>query len=697
MSKKDHGVLARDQWYRYIYARDKGHTEFVRKADRCENFVAGKQWDELDLAALRRTRRPALTINKILATLETIMGEQIENRSEVSFQPKSGSPQETAEALNKIWMHIAQQNQLEWARSDVFLDGLIRSRGFFDVRLNFDDNAFGEVRISPENPKNVVVDPDAEEYDPDKWEDVFLTKWMSPNNIAVLYGKDFANELKGRDGSNYTWGFDSIELDRERFAGRGDHRSITESNPDNDVTRHIRTLDRQHHVLDNHEHFVDPRTGDMRPIPEEWDRNRIAHTVEKLGLLTTKKLIRRVRWTVTADDLVLHDDWSPYKHMTLVPYFPHFRYGNTIGKVENMLGPQELLNKTTSQELHVINTTANSGWKIKSGSLINMTVEELEASGSKTGLVLELNDTKDAEKINPNGVPPGLDRLSYKADEFLKDVSSVSDSMRGFDREDVAAKAIAAKQQRGAVSMVKPLDNLKRTDFILARNVLDMVQVFYTEARTVRITKNSYTGEYEEVAVNQETPEGTIAADLTVGEYDIVITSVPARATLEDSQFEQAATMRRDLGVQIPDKVIIENSRLQRKSEIIKQIDGDKESPEAQAAAELEQRGAQAEVAAREAEAAQKGADAQLKQAKAQKEMREAVEGPDTAMQQAQAAAELELKREEMHLRLQLQREEMQGRLARERERMQQDAAIKAAQAALDAEKSKAGATGQIN
>ena len=152
MSKKDHGVLARDQWYRYIYARDKGHTEFVRKADRCENFVAGKQWDELDLAALRRTRRPALTINKILATLETIMGEQIENRSEVSFQPKSGSPQETAEALNKIWMHIAQQNQLEWARSDVFLDGLIRSRGFFDVRLNFDDNAFGEVRISPENP-----------------------------------------------------------------------------------------------------------------------------------------------------------------------------------------------------------------------------------------------------------------------------------------------------------------------------------------------------------------------------------------------------------------------------------------------------------------------------------------------------------------------------------------------------------------
>ena len=89
------------------------------------------------------------------------------------FRPASGGRVEIAEALTKVWMQIAQNNQLPWVRSAVFDDGIIRSRGFYDVRLDFDDNMQGEVRITPLNSKNVVVDPDAEEYDPDYWNDVF--------------------------------------------------------------------------------------------------------------------------------------------------------------------------------------------------------------------------------------------------------------------------------------------------------------------------------------------------------------------------------------------------------------------------------------------------------------------------------------------------------------------------------------------
>jgi hypothetical protein len=673
MSAKDEGTVCRDQWYRYVYCRDRGHGDFVRKSDTCEDFFAGLQWCESDLAKLREVKRPALTINKILSTMETIMGEQIENRSEVSFQPKSGSPAETAEALNRVWMHIAQQNQLSWVRSDVFADGLIRSRGFYDVRLDFDDNVFGEVRIDKLNPKNVVVDPDAEDYDPDRWEDVFVSKWYSPNALAVLYGKDKAALLEDRTGSSYVWGFDSVELQRERFSGRGPDPRGGQSDSDHSVSRHIRVLDRQHHVLDKTEHFVDPRTGDLRPIPDGWDRDRIALALERYGLLTTEKLVQRLRWTVTADDVLLHDAWSPYKHFTVVPYFPHFRYGRTIGKVENLLGPQELLNKSVSQELHVINTTANSGWKIKSGALMNMTVEELEARGAQTGLVLELDNPASAEKITPNQVPSGLDRLSYKAEEYIKGVSSVSDSMQGFDREDVAAKAIAAKQQRGAVTLIKPLDNLQRTDWLLARAVLDMVQCYYTEERTLRITRNSYTGEAEEFTVNQVGAEGRIANDLTVGEYDIVITSVPARATLEDSQFEQAVSLR-ELGVPIPDSVLIENSRLQRKAEIVKQIEGDKDSPQAQAQAQLAQRGAEAEVAEKEAQARQKQADAQLKQAKAQKEAASAGQEQDSLQaEREKAAGQLQLQAAKDQGQLELAREKHQQELAMERERHTQD------------------------
>jgi hypothetical protein len=323
---------------------------------------------------------------------------------------------------------------------------------------------------------------------------------------------------------------------------------------------------------------------------------------------------------VIADNCRLHDDWSPYKHFTVVPYFPYFRRGVTVGLVENLLGPQELLNKVSSQELHVINTTANSGWKVKSGALINMTVEELEQKGAQTGLVVEVTETDALEKIQPNQVPTGLDRITYKAEEHIKTISGVPDSAQGFDREDVAAKAIQAKRQAASTNLVKPMDSLTRSDHILARNVLDLVQQFYTEERIMTITHDEATGETETFAVNQPTPAGQIINDLTLGEYDVVVSSVPRRETLEDSQFEQATALR-EMGVMIPDSVLIDSSRLMNKKEIIKQMEGDKTSPEAQEAAELQRRAQAAEVAKAEGEAAQKAADAQLKGAKTQETM----------------------------------------------------------------------------
>lgn len=625
-------TLAQKTWARYAWARDNGHSKFVEKADKCERFFAGDQWDKADIAKLNAVRRPALTINKIISTVGNVMGEQIFKRAETSFRPRSGAPEEISNILTKVYRQISDNNQLDWKRSDMFADGIITSRGFLDVRLDYNDAMQGEVRIENLNSKNVVIDPDGEDYDPDTWSEVFTTKWVTADDIAVMYSKDDAALLRNRDSMFSPYGYDSILDGRDRFGDRinpaysGDFDFTS-------VQRNIRQIERQYRVLDRQKHFVDPRTGDMRPIPEEFDRNKIAFFVDNYGLNVTSKLVRRIKWTVIADNVKLHDDWSPYKHFTVVPYFPYFRKGNTIGLVENLLGSQELLNKVSSQELHVVNTTANSGWKVKAGALSNMTVEELEEKGAQTGLVIEVNgDLDDVDKIQPNQVPQGLDRISYKAEEHIKTISGVSDSMQGFDREDVAAKAIQAKQQAGSTNLAKPLDSLTRSDFILARNVLDLIQEFYTEERLMTIVHDEATGETENFSINQanpqsqeeheageeaENPYSEIVNDLTLGEYDVVVSSVPKRDTLEDSQFEQAKAMR-ELGVDIEDSVLIEASRLMNKKDIIKAIKAKATSPQAQAAAQLQQRAQEAEVGKTEAETTHKQADAQLKGAKTQ-------------------------------------------------------------------------------
>jgi hypothetical protein len=600
---------------------------FIEKADKCEHFTTGDQWRIDDLNSLAIQRRPALTINKILSTLSTILGEQINNRAEILFRPANGvADSGVAEALTKVWMQIAQNNQMPWVRSELFADGLIRSRGFVDMRLDFTDSMQGEIRIENLNSKNVVIDPDAEEYDPDKWMDVITTKWMTPQDIATLYSQEDADYLRDKDGSSFMYGYDSIDRVRDRFGGLQPLAGYYSTVEPHGLRRNIRVLDRQYRRLDKQLHFVDVKTGDMRPVPVSWDRNKIADFLSKSNgnLSTMKKLVKRIRWTVVADNVVLHDDWSPYKHFTVVPYFPFFRYGLTVGVVENLLGPQELLNKVSSQELHVVNTTANSGWKIRAGALKNMSIEELEQKGASSGLVLELDDTAAAEKITPNATPQGLDRISYKAEEHIKTISAVSDSMQGFDREDVAAKAIAYKTQRGAASMSKIMDNLERSDWLLARNALDIVQEYYTEERMITITHSDASHDSEQITVNQYDDEtGEILNDLTLGEYSIIVTSTPARASMEDSQFEQAMAMR-EQGVQIPDSFIIESSRLLRKADILKAMEGDKDSAEAKAAAALKQRSDEAQVAKLEAEVADKQADAKLRMAKVEKEIADA-------------------------------------------------------------------------
>jgi hypothetical protein len=699
--------VTNEQWLRYRYCVERGHHDFVQKADKCDKFFAGDQWQQTDLDALTLARRPALTINKIISTISTLQGEQIYNRNEVLFRPAAGASSETADALSKVWMQIAQQNQLPWVRSDVFADGVIRSRGFYDVRLNFAGSMIGEVQIGQLNSKNVVIDPDAEEYDPDFWSDVFITKWLTYQDIATLYGQEDADYLKDRDGTVFPYAYDSIEKARDRFSGNG-NGDFGGSYSDMDKTgvrRNIRVLERQHRKLVKQKHFVDIATGDTNPIPDGWDRNKIASMMERAAgsINVISKQVKRIRWTVTADHVALHDDWSPYQHFTVVPYFPQFRYGRTIGVVENLLSSQEMLNKVSSQELHVVNTTANSGWKVKAGALRNMSIEDLETAGAQTGLVLELDDITSAEKITPNSTPSGLDRISYKAEEHIKTISNISDSMQGNDREDVAAKAIAYKTQRGSVNMTKVLDNLERTDWILARNVLALVQGYYTEERMVRITHDDVTQEAEELEVNKVEDDGEILNDLTLGEYSIIITSTPYRASLEDSQFEQAKALR-ELGVKIPDSVLIENSRLMRRAEIVKQMQAEASSPQAQAEAALNMRHLEATVGKTEAEVHDKQADTKLKLSRAAKEdvtTAQEAQGGDGAevaklqMEERKLEAELEFKRqelemkkEEMALKLQFEQQKHAQDMEMKQQQHQQDAVIKQQQAAQAAQQS---------
>lgn len=652
--------VAREAAYRYAYMRDTGHLDFVDKARKCEDFFAGIQWDKTDLAKLAATKRPALTINKVLNTISNVAGEQLFNRSMVSYRPAKNGTAETADALSKVFMQISQNNRLPWVRSNVFLDGCITGRGYYDARLDFDDSLMGEVRISTLPPNSVLLDPDAADYEMKDWLDVTVSRWLPLPMVELLYGKKVRDELQKMPEDYCPYDFmEAGDWIADKFSNNSDLDSMTfksyypADEAGNDYRR-VRILDRQYKELAILEYFVDIETGDLREVPRTWDRNHIAEFLRqnpKLG--TIKKKGFKIGWSVTAGNVVLHDKESPYKYFTVIPFFPHFRRGRTIGIVENLIGPQELLNKTRSQILHILNTTANSGWKVKQGTMVNMEDEDLREEGAETGFVAVVREMDGLEKLTPNQIPTGLDRVGFLAEEDIKNISGVSDYQTGFAREDVAAKAVKFNQARGTTNLATVLDNLNRTDTLLAERILSMVQRFYTEPRLVNITGSGLGAEDEQLMVNEITPEGSILRDLTLGEYSVVVTSEPERDNYEDTQFDQAVRLRTEVGVEIPDSVIIETSKLRNKQEILAILNGNKSDEQLQFEEELTRRNSIADLLIKEAEAKDKDADANLKAIRAQKENIEAQKLLINNEQDIDPETMLQMKLEAYKIRLQ--------------------------------------------
>ena len=657
LNKAEELSLAKSQWDCYTRARDSGHEEYIDMAKKCDMYYRGDQWDEFDMQQLDDQGRPALTINTILPTINAVLGEQSTKKADIQFKPRGGGNQKTADVLTQVYSQIADNNKLEWIENQVFSDGLIQDRGYFDVRIDFSDHVQGEVRVEAKDPLDILIDPDAKHYDPRTWNEIFESKWMSIDEVEEVYGQDKADKLRMLAETGTTLGADSMEYEEERYGDTDEHNYGQQfpGDPENArMLRAIRVIERQYYRLKDCMFYLDPVTGDMRDVPYNWSKKKREEFADQFGLDIMTKTVRKVRWTVTADTVVLFDDWSPYKNFTIVPYFPYFRRGKPFGMVRNLLSPQEQLNKITSQELHIVNTTANSGWIVENGSLAGMTADDLEEHGAETGLVLEFNrGSTPPAKIPPNQIPTGLDRLGQKAAANIKQISGITDAMLGMDSAEVSGVAIQAKQNRGSTMLQVPLTNLSKTRQYLAESILSLVQSFYTEERVIQITDESdpYKSRVP-LRVNEMTPEGEVVNDLQLGEYDVVVSSAPARDNFDEMQFAEAISLRQ-AGVPIPNDMIVEYSHLSRKADVadrIRKMEGN--APPTQEQIQLQKfqmesqiRSTQLEIAKLEAEVANLQTQAAVNVAKVDQ-----IES-EPQLKIAELQSKIQGKREELDLR----------------------------------------------
>lgn len=555
-------------WNRMSYGLRRGHDDYMTRAKRLEGIYlgGGRQWKTEDREEVEGNGRPAFEFNGVLPKINTAIGYQIANRMDIGFKPRGGmADQELATTMSKLAMQIADQNSLHWLETEVFADGLIQQRGYFELIMSYEDTALGEARLSVLDPFDVIPDPDAKSYDPDGWADVITTRWMTLDEIEKKYGKKVRSEVDARDDGEDDFGSDDGE-ERNSFGSSSEIEQAF-----GDGIKRVRVVDRQYWETDEDEVII-TAAGDIRRVAAMSER-RLQAMLEK-GAVRTRRRMRKVRWTVSTRNVMLFDDWSPFQHFTVIPYFPFFRRGKSIGLVDNAEGPQMMVNKALSQFIHVVNTSANSGWISWENTLANMDEDELEERGSETGLHIQVKaDTprdKLPQKIQPNAVPQGIDRIIERAFMMLEQATGINEAMSGGQGREISGIAIQARQFASQQQLAVPLDNLARTRRMLAQRMLEIIQLFYDDERIIRITETDARGRevVQEIELNKPDPAGGVLNDVTAGEYDIVVAEVPMQVTFENSQFLQILEMI-DKGAPIPWQFVLRYSNLAQKQELI--------------------------------------------------------------------------------------------------------------------------------
>ena len=155
---------------------------------------------------------------------------------------------------------------------------LSKTEATFDVRIDFTDHIQGEVRISTKDPLDILIDPDAKEYDPKTWNEVFETKWMSLDQVEEQYGQEVADKLRVAAEYGSTMGQDSVEYEETRYGdtytGVEYNQGSTTNPEENRQLRAIRVIERQYYQLKECSYYVDRVTGDMRQVPGNWGEKK---------------------------------------------------------------------------------------------------------------------------------------------------------------------------------------------------------------------------------------------------------------------------------------------------------------------------------------------------------------------------------------------------------------------------------------
>jgi len=479
-------------------------------ADEDLRFAAGEHWPEDIRRQRERANRPCLTNNRLPAFIAQVVGDARQNKPAIKVHPvDSGSDPEIAELYEGLIRHIETASSAPVAYLTAFEHACTGGFGHWRILTDYcDDDSFDqEIKIKRiQNPFSVYWDDNAKEVDKSDAEWCFVEEMMTKEAFASKYPKDAPTDWEGE------------------FVGTDFNGWLTTENQ-------VRVVEywRKKHVKRTIYQLYDGSVVDEVPEGEVAFREREAYT-SKIE-----------RYVLSGKGILEGPEEWPGKHIPIVTITGpeewvsgRVQYRSIIRYAKD---PSRMYNYWQTAITEKIALAPKAPWLVSQKE-----VEGLEhywaASNVENRAYLPFNPDPVLGGRPARNQPAAINSAEiHQAQQSIDDIKAttgIHDASLGNQGNETSGRAILARQREGDTATFAWIDNLARGINRTGRIIIDLIPKIYDAERTVRILGEDGTSEMMDVNQPNVDAMGMIHGylnDLTVGKYDITVTTGPSYST----------------------------------------------------------------------------------------------------------------------------------------------------------------------
>ncbi len=541
---------------------DRAYTEaitinqsFWAESDIDVRFREGDQtlWNDIygNLPAFRRRQ---FNFNRIRRVCNMITGFQRRHRKSITVVPRENSDNVTASQLTKLMFWALQESNGLEVLSDCFDGAVTTGLNLLNIWWDWrEDPVNGSPRIDKVAYNSFLIDPFFRKHDLSDCNFVWQRRYYTKKEVMSLLPHK-KEEIEGLFAGGYRDGKFQYLPESYQYG-----------------MRNLMTYD-EYWYRDYREQklLVDTTNGStLEWKGEEKNLEEFLSQNPEIDVITHQ--IPTVRLGIVVQGRVMYEGPNPLG-IDRYPFVPVFCYFNPDmpyfpwriqGVVRGIRDAQYLYNRRKVIELDILESQVNSGIKYKEDSLVNP--KDIYLQGQGRGLALKREaDMNDVQPIPPPQIPPSILQLSEILGREISEISGVNEELLGSAEDDKAGILSMLRQSAGLTTLQLPYDELDYSQKLCGQILMEIFQANFTPGKVQRIIGETPTSEF---------------FNKNFGKYDCVVEEGLNTSTQRQLQFAQLLHLR-ETGVPVPASVLIENSTLTNKEQLVEAISQEQKQQE---------------------------------------------------------------------------------------------------------------------